>query len=362
MRFFRLILSFAPWLAFLALVHSGPGRLPIALLVGLALSVVMGLARLQRGVIFWTGLVFFSLASLAVVGFHDVWTARHMAILAPGALALATWIGLAAGRPFTLVYARAETDPSLWNSPEFLRINRILTTVWGMTFTVNALLAVLRLQRVPLPWFAQEPLTYGLMLAAAGFTSWYPVFVRGRRQRQHQPDAAVLERSGRDGRQEVKGDPLPIAADTIAPPARQTNYPPPFAARVAGRMKRKLGDHFGLSRFGVNLTELAPGAVSALAHHHSRQDEFVYVLEGTVTLVLGDREHRLGPGDCMGFRAGNGIAHQLVNRSGAPVRYLEIGDRSEGDTVEYPHDDLRATLRADGAWALTHKDGRPWSG
>lgn len=152
----------------------------------------------------------------------------------------------------------------------------------------------------------------------------------------------------------------PIAAASIPPPAVASIYPPPFAARVAGREKRKLGDFFGLTQIGANLTRLAPGAISALLHAHARQDEFIYILEGTPTLVLGEQEYPLKPGDCMGFKADTGIAHQLVNRSGADVLYLEVGDRSEGDEVTYPQDDLKATQLAGGVWRLTHKDGTPY--
>ena len=55
-----------------------------------------------------------------------------------------------------------------------------------------------------------------------------------------------------------------------------TNYPGALAERVRGRTKRALGNRFGLDQFGVNLTELAPGAHSALRHWHSAEDEFVY--------------------------------------------------------------------------------------
>ncbi len=151
----------------------------------------------------------------------------------------------------------------------------------------------------------------------------------------------------------------PVKAASIPPPDKTTVYPHPFAARVAGRMKRKLGDHFGLTNFGVNLTELAPGALSALLHHHSKQDEFVYIVEGTPTLVLDKVEYTLKPGDCVGFKAGDGIAHQLINRSREPVIYLEVGDRTEGDETSYPYDDLKARF-VKRAWQLAHKDGRPY--
>lgn len=152
----------------------------------------------------------------------------------------------------------------------------------------------------------------------------------------------------------------PIAAHRIEPPDVKTSYPAPFAALVEGRIKRKLGDYFGLKNFGVNLTELRPGAISALVHHHSKQDEFIYVLEGHPTLVLGDEENLLRPGDCYGFKAGSGIGSQLINRSSESVLYLEIGDRSVGDEVIYPKDDLKAVQLADGCWLFSHKDGRPY--
>lgn len=154
--------------------------------------------------------------------------------------------------------------------------------------------------------------------------------------------------------------PVAILAAEAPPKAKQSNYPAPFAARVAGRLKRPLGDLFGLKNFGVNLTRLAPGAVSALRHAHSTQDEFIYVLEGCPVLISDAGETPLAPSMCAGFRAGSGNAHQLANRSDAAVVYLEIGDRSAGDHVVYPDDDLQAVLDVSGQWAFTHKDGRPY--
>jgi len=152
----------------------------------------------------------------------------------------------------------------------------------------------------------------------------------------------------------------PITATSIPASMGKTIYPEPYAAQVAGRLKRKLGDVFGLTNFGVNLTHLAPGAVSALAHSHSKQDEFIYVLEGMLTLILDNEEFTLNPGECCGFKAGTGIAHQLINRSDQEVVYLEIGDRTQGDEVEYPNDDLKVSQSMDGTWNIFHKDGSPY--
>jgi uncharacterized cupin superfamily protein len=153
----------------------------------------------------------------------------------------------------------------------------------------------------------------------------------------------------------------PRAIQAKAAPARQrpSNYPEPFAARMAGREKRALGDFFGLANFGVNLTRLAPGAQSALLHRHSRQDEFVYILEGAPTLVTETGAVALAPGMCAGLPAG-GEAHCLVNKTDTDALYLEIGDRTPGDSGAYPADDLEARLDAEGRWRFFHKDGRPY--
>jgi uncharacterized cupin superfamily protein len=153
--------------------------------------------------------------------------------------------------------------------------------------------------------------------------------------------------------------PAALVASDAPLRARQSNYPEPFAQGVRGRHKRPLGDVFGLQSFGVNLTRLAPGAASALRHAHSRQDEFVFVLEGEPTLVTDAGETALRPGMCAGFRAGTGDAHHLVNRSDRDVVILEVGDRNPGDAVSYPDDDLVAAL-VGGAWRFTRKDGTPY--
>lgn len=152
--------------------------------------------------------------------------------------------------------------------------------------------------------------------------------------------------------------PISLRAEDAAPRTKPSNYPRIFAEQMAGRVKRPLGDLFGLTNFGVNLTHLAPGAVSALLHRHTVQDEFVYVVEGELTLVTDAGEAVLRAGDCAGFKAG-GLAHRLVNRSDCEGAYLEIGDRSPGDSGSYPHDDLAAERVGDG-WRFTHKNGEPY--
>ena len=151
-------------------------------------------------------------------------------------------------------------------------------------------------------------------------------------------------------------NPIAIEAAALPPRPRPTSYPPALAHLVAGRVKRALGDAFGLKAFGVNLVRLAPGAQSAFRHTHTRQEEFLYVVEGEPTLVTDDGEVSLRPGMCAGFRPG-GPSHQVVNRGARDAVYLEVGDRVADDSASYPHDDIAFSRAPDGTPRFTHKDG-----
>ena len=153
--------------------------------------------------------------------------------------------------------------------------------------------------------------------------------------------------------------PVAVIAQEVAPRTKPSNYPEPFASLMTGREKRQLGEVFGLRNFGVNLTRMAPGGISALRHAHTEQDEFVYILEGRPTLKTDAGVMTLSPGMCAGFRAGTGNAHQLINATDQDVIYLEIGDRSPGDGVFYPDDDLQL-IEGNGKKRFAHRDGRPY--
>lgn len=156
-----------------------------------------------------------------------------------------------------------------------------------------------------------------------------------------------------------KQDHLAIQADEVPLREMVSSYPEPFASQMAGRAKRQLGDFFELTNFGVNLTTLAPNAVSALRHAHSKQDEFLYILQGHPTLHTDQGPIALSPGMCSGMKAGTGQAFSLSNDTADAVVYLEIGDRTPGDEVTYPDDDLQA-IRVDDQWQFLHKDGSPY--
>ncbi len=145
--------------------------------------------------------------------------------------------------------------------------------------------------------------------------------------------------------------------DIDATPLRRgSGYPPPFDGPCAGRTRRRLGEAGGLCDFGVNLMTLPPGGWSSQRHWHSHEDEFVYVLEGELSLIEDGGETLLRAGDCAAFAKGTGDGHHMINRSAAPAIYLEVGSRNPHDLTTCSDVDMMSAA-ADGRF--THKDGSP---
>jgi uncharacterized cupin superfamily protein len=154
----------------------------------------------------------------------------------------------------------------------------------------------------------------------------------------------------------------PITLDPSTLTARNSSgYPEPYRSRVLPREKRALGDPFGLTKIGINLTTLAAGTESSMRHWHTREDEFVYVLEGEVVMRTDAGEHVLRAGMCAGWPAGAENGHQLINRSGQPARYLEVSNRDPEDAATYtdPDVDLAYGKAPDGSARFTRRDGTP---
>lgn len=148
-------------------------------------------------------------------------------------------------------------------------------------------------------------------------------------------------------------DPATVKTET------RSSYPAPFRALVEGRERRRLGEALGLKNFGVNLTRLPPGCASSQRHWHTKQDEFVYLLDGELVLVTDDGEQLLTAGMAAGFPAGRPDGHHLVNRSERTALVLEIGDRAQGDEGNYSDIDMMWRL-IDGQERYLHKDGTPY--
>lgn len=138
-----------------------------------------------------------------------------------------------------------------------------------------------------------------------------------------------------------------------------SGYPAPYDEPCRARRRQKLGDAAGLTQFGVNLLTLPPGVWSSQRHWHSREDEFVWVVEGEVILIDDDGEHLLRAGDCAGFRSGDPNGHHLVNRSDRDAKVLEVGTRlpDGSEFVDYPDVDM---VLLEGSDRTHHRDGTPY--
>ena len=158
---------------------------------------------------------------------------------------------------------------------------------------------------------------------------------------------------------ELPSPEMPAFDATSVAESNFTSYPEPHRAINQNRYNRRLGDHAGLRNYGVNLTRIVPGGQSSHRHAHSRQDEFIFVLEGEVVLETNAGVQTLTPGMCAGFPGGTGDAHRFVNHSGLDVILLVVGDRTPGDEITYPDVDMHATLGANGRYRFTTKSGNP---
>lgn len=136
-------------------------------------------------------------------------------------------------------------------------------------------------------------------------------------------------------------------------------YPAPYDKALKGKIRKAVGEALGLTKFGVNITRLEPGAQSSLRHWHSGEDEFVYILEGEATLVTDDGVQVLGPGMVAGFPAGQANGHQLVNRTKGIVTYMEVGNRAP-EEVHYADADLHLVKDESGNRTFYNKSGKAY--
>ena len=116
-------------------------------------------------------------------------------------------------------------------------------------------------------------------------------------------------------------------------------------------------DAGGLTQYGGYVQTLQSGARSSNRHWHEKEDEFLYVLSGEVTVTENDGAHTLHAGDAACWPAGVPNAHHVSNQSAAPCSYLIVGTRLNHDVCHYP--DLQRTLYTEGeTWRLVEADGR----
>ena len=150
---------------------------------------------------------------------------------------------------------------------------------------------------------------------------------------------------------------MPKIDMTAVPKRKGSGYPSPFDAPCAERIRQRLGNAGGLTDFGVNLMRLPPANWSSQRHWHSHEDEFIFVIEGELTLVEDGGETVLKPGDCAAFPKDSGNGHHLINKSDMMAVYLEVGSRQPADMTTCSDIDMMSS-NADGRFV--RKDGTPF--
>lgn len=134
-----------------------------------------------------------------------------------------------------------------------------------------------------------------------------------------------------------------------------SGYPGDYNLGRGHMYYRSISDAGGLTQFGAALQRLQPGARSSQTHWHSHEDEFLYMLEGRLTVIEGDTETEIGPGDACVWKAGDPVGHSLRNDSDKPAFYIIAGTRVKGDICIYPGCDMILTPKG-----FLHLDGTPW--
>lgn len=120
---------------------------------------------------------------------------------------------------------------------------------------------------------------------------------------------------------------------------------------------QRLGERTGMSRVVVSLARVPPGKESFVLHAHLRDEEFVYILEGTGTAVIGDAEVAVGPGDFMGFPT-DGTPHHLKNTGATDLVYLMGGERSALEVARFPGAGKVAVFAASGVELFDEADAQ----
>jgi hypothetical protein len=185
----KLILAFAPWIAFwiISLGHS-MFSLQLGICVAALLVIVMGVTRLHRGAILWAGVAFFAFAVISVVWLKNSWVIHHLGFLASGTLFMATFLSILWGRPFTEDYARDHVPRELWESPSFIRGCFTITGAWGFVFLANTMVNLVKLQRPVAAGWIYEVVQLGFLALGVIFTT---VFSRIARRKRGQAEPVI---------------------------------------------------------------------------------------------------------------------------------------------------------------------------
>ncbi|MEN6442775.1 MAG: hypothetical protein ABFC71_03370 [Methanoregula sp.] len=189
MNLISLLTAFVPWIAFTLIAEAPVGSplmcLTLAFIVGIVLTVLTSSRQLLQGYILSVvTIVFFVVFFILIIGLKQYHLANYISVLSMLMLTIVCWATMLFHFPFTLQYSREGVEPERAKSVPFMRVNYIITAVWGIAFTLSfAIDAFLVLRPEPGLMF-WDNLKWVFMVIAIIFTVWYPGYVHKQRALQ----------------------------------------------------------------------------------------------------------------------------------------------------------------------------------
>lgn len=100
--------------------------------------------------------------------------------------------------------------------------------------------------------------------------------------------------------------------------------------------RKKITAKLNSEKLGASVYEIPPGKRAFVYHFHYANEELFYVLAGKGAVRTPEGEKPITTGDFVAAVSGKDGAHQIINNSDAPLRYLVESTMIEPEVVEYP--------------------------
>jgi len=186
MNLISLLTAFVPWIAFTLVAEAPLGSpltcLTLAFIVGIVLTVLTSYRQILQGYILSVvTIVFFVVFFILIIGLKLYPLANYISVLSMLILTVVCWATMLFRFPFTLQYSREGVDPERVKSAPFMRVNYIITAVWGVAFTLSTAIDAFLLLRPDPGLLFWDNLKWVFMVIAIVFTVWYPGYVHKQR-------------------------------------------------------------------------------------------------------------------------------------------------------------------------------------
>ncbi len=182
----EIVQSFLPWILFFILTGSTQQQLDTAIIVAAVASIIFEFNALKKGFILsWGTLIFFLFMFVAVIVLRNQWVSKFSWVFSNGALAAIAWTSILIRKPFTIQYAREQVSQDKWQHPLFLKINYLLTTVWGLIFLIGIGLHIIRFYEPSFSGWVYEIISYAPSILGIWFTIWFPTWYKGKYIKEH---------------------------------------------------------------------------------------------------------------------------------------------------------------------------------